>query len=371
MKVRILIFLFILYFSLTLVGCSFKEPIRTPIPTLTSTFNPINFSSPTSPVVTPTQEDLSNVISDFALSPDGQKILVCTEKDIYIYDVHTLERTQFFVVGGSYGCGKIAFSPDGTKIAIASTFTDNTVSVVDVNTGKTVWRTSDIPNGNSVTEMEFSPQGAALFVRSQYLESPARCEFSEDSLELYSLERTSNVLFEDRLLQVRWCRYTPGRIEFLSDGRFYLFLDDFGSSPYQVFVGNSSTGQIIERNEYDLGKEGWFYDVSLDGKIYAIAESMAAHSKTSIVDASSAKSLMTVPYFVKLLRDQTQFLVRDDDYSWKLWKNGEVTCSYDFNVSNFKLSADVNYLVVPSSDNSVDIWKVSNCQKINTITLSE
>jgi len=354
--------------------------------TSTATVAPTDMATPSiTPLPTdtfiPTPTPTPNRVRDFALSPDGSKIAVYEKDGIFIYDTFTSEKTVLSSgTCTNCGCessGVVAFSPDGTKIAASSSYLNNFVEVTDIATGKLLWSTYDIPNGHCVTEIEFSPESSTIFVRSSY-PLTMRCEFPEDILELYSLSRTSDFSFESRILQMRWCRYNPGRIKFLSDGRFYIFLGSLGNS-YWVSVGDSKTGQIIEQHEYDITKDGWFYDISQDGQVLATSDSTNVFENfgTSIIDSTSKEVLTVVPYFVMLLRDKTEFLVQDNSQDWKyrhwkLWKNDEIVCTYDGTYgSKMKFSVNGNFLAAQESETSLQIWKISTCEKINTISVSE
>lgn len=363
----------IIYFvilSFLLTSCASTTTVA-PTNTTTPSVTPL----PTN-TLTPTTTPIPNTIRDFALSPDGFKIAIYSYKGVYIYDSMTLEKIQFSDVGGDYRCGElagaVAFSPDGAMIAIAPGYPDNLVFIQDIGTKLWIWRSYDIPNGNCPTEIEFNPEGNTIFVRSSS-RSMGRCEYPEDSLELYTLDRMSDLFYESRILQTHWCRYNPARMRFLSDGRFYLFFGSLGDT-YWIVTGNSKTGQVLEQREYDIPKDGWFYDISQDGQTLAISPfpSMFENATTNIVDLTSKQTLMVVPYYVKLLNEKDQFIVYDLYNSWKFWKNGDVACSYDFTTyPDLKFSADYNFMAAHTGDNQIEIWKVSTCEKINTILLSE
>ncbi|MFZ5859072.1 MAG: WD40 repeat domain-containing protein [Chloroflexota bacterium] len=353
--------------SFLLASCSAVTPVAS-TNTITPSVTPLSTNTAT-PTFTPTP----NRIGDFALSPDGSKIAIFANDSIFIYDTSTLEKNLFSDDRGHGNCGgAVAFNPDGTAIAFTSTYPDNYVYVEDVASREILWSTYDVPNGHCINEIEFSPNGRTIFVRSTFT-AAARCEYTEDSLELYSLDRASTVFFESRLLQVRWCRYSIGKIRFLDDGKFYLFL--WTETNSWLYMGDSTTDQITEQHEYDISKDGWYYDISQDGQALAISPShgMFENPMTTLVDPTSRKTLAVVPYYVKLLKGQNQFLVHDLTYAWKFWKNGGVSCSYDFivNENYLKFSADGNFLAVPVSESRVEIWKVSTCEKVNTISVGE
>jgi WD40 repeat protein len=349
-----------------LASCSAVTPIAptNTVPSITPlpTYTPV-------PTATPTP----NRIRDFSLSPDGSKIAVYTNDGVFIYDTLTLEKTLFSSQTGYYDdcrtpSGAVAFTPDGTSIAIALIYPNNYVEVKDVVTGELLWKTYDIPVGYCINRVEFAPDGKTIFVQS--ISAPvSRCELPEENLELYSLDRTSTIFFESRIFQAKRCTPISGKLKFLDNGKFYLFLWTDANS--RVYIGNSKSGQITDQYEYDIYKDGWVNDISQNGQ--ALAISSFEKPTTILVDPISRKPLIAVPYTVKLLKDKEQFLVYDHNHPWKLWKDGGVACSYNFMADEryLKFSADGNFLAVSVSHTTIEIWKVSTCEKINTISVSE
>jgi len=95
-------------------------------------------------------------IKDFAYSPDGTRLAVATTVGIWIYDGHTGE--ELAVPGYTDFVRSIAFSPDGTTLAGASN--DTAIYLWDARTGRQkriLTRT-----GASVTRVLFNPDGRTL-----------------------------------------------------------------------------------------------------------------------------------------------------------------------------------------------------------------
>jgi WD40 repeat protein len=321
------------------------------------------------------------VILDFSLSSDGSKIAIYTNRGIYIYDAQTLEKTVFQEFANPdyhehIFAGAVAFNLDGTKIATSSKNTDYSVEIWNLSTGKITGRISDIPNGHYVTEIEFSPTGDSIFIRSTFPFS-ARCEQAEDSLALYSLNKPSELYPEARLFERYFCDYVPGTFRFTNDGKLFLFLESMGID-YWVFVVNSSTGEIIKRNKYQYDKDGEFYDVSSNGSAFAIHEiADIQYVTTKLIDSRTEDTISTWPYNIRLLNDENHFLARTyTDASWQYWENGTFICSMDGVGYNpiWKFSADGNFFASAMNYPKIQglrIWKISTCEKMNTISVSE
>ncbi len=363
MKPHNLIIPTLLLLHLVFIGCVTKSASST-------------FVTPTSTVTVPTKSAvINNVLLDFALSPDGSKLAVYTNSGIYIYDIEMLTKVTFSEFSNldyqpRLWAGAIAFNPDGTMIAISDKQADHAVDIWDLETGKYLTGTYDIPNGHYVTEIEFSPDGNSIFIRSTY-PSSMRCEMPEDSLALhiYPLEPSSST----KIFEKYFCDYVPGEFRFTKGGKFYLFRRSMAYD-YWVSIVDTKTGQIIEDNQYEY-KDGEFYDISPDGVVLAVAETQNDQQVTKLVDAKMKTTLMVIPYKVRFLNDETRFMVRDESNVWKLWQDGRIFCSFDEvkGYPKWKFSADENYFAIAKSyksnqvDKSIQIWSTSNCKKTNTI----
>lgn len=78
-------------------------------------------------------------ISEIVYSPDGQRLAVASTVGIWIYDVHTTQPLNL-LTGHSDSIKSVSFSPDGSTIATgsASRFRDSTVHLWDANTGRNI-----------------------------------------------------------------------------------------------------------------------------------------------------------------------------------------------------------------------------------------
>lgn len=95
---------------------------------------------------------------DIAYSPDGTLLAVASSIGVWLYDAETGEAHAVFIADES-GVGNIAFSPDGTKLA-SIPFMHNFIQLWDVKTG--VIETTFFGYGGSTTCVAFSPDGTKL-----------------------------------------------------------------------------------------------------------------------------------------------------------------------------------------------------------------
>ena len=93
-------------------------------------------------------------ITEIAYSPDGTRLAVASSIGIWIYDTATNEASNLFT-GHTSWVVSLSFSPDGTTLASGSS--DGTVHLWDVATGQQL-RTLE-GHTSWVGSMAFSPDG--------------------------------------------------------------------------------------------------------------------------------------------------------------------------------------------------------------------
>ena len=98
-------------------------------------------------------------ISDIAYSPDGTRLAVASSIGIWIYDTETF--TEVALLTGHTGyVNAVAYSPDPDRKILISGGADNTVRVWNTDTGELL-HTMDLKgrDGSSVKDVAFSPDG--------------------------------------------------------------------------------------------------------------------------------------------------------------------------------------------------------------------
>ena len=340
-------------------------------------------SEPTSTViVTSTAEPkIDNRIFDFALSPDGENLAIYVNTGVYVYNVKTLEFIKFEEFGSKkhpsdfdpmHSSGAIAFDPTGTELAISGTLSDQVITIWNWKTQTYLKYVSDFPNGNYVTELEYSPDGNALLVRSVYPMSMLRCETPEDTLTLVSLI-PQGIFQIKKLFEVQSCNYSPIEFHF-TDSNELFFTQQTELHDYWIYNVDVHSGDILQFSEYigNTNTNGIIYDISQNGKVFAVSKySTEEHlSRTKLLDSNTKNILASINGQVILLQDETLFLVYTWNNQWQLWKGNEAVCGFQgLNIAPYywKVSRNKNVAAVSISDNSIQIWDIPNCKLINTV----
>ena len=97
---------------------------------------------------------------NIAWSPDGTTLAVGTTRGIWLYDANDLNAEPRLSTGHSQNLRDIVFSPDGSLIAAASSRPDSSANVWDVATGEQIYVLAH-GQGN-VSAVDFSPNGGVL-----------------------------------------------------------------------------------------------------------------------------------------------------------------------------------------------------------------
>lgn len=309
------------------------------------------------------------VLLDYAMSPDGEKLAIYDNVGIYIYTLHSMQRSTFIEFeNGDYSrirSGAVAFDPDGEQIAISGKFTEAAITIWNVKSKNLVTTIQSLPDGYYVTEIEFSPNKKFIIVRNTNTKTMTCQGDIIDKVILHNISEDKNIFEIDK------CNiYPPIRFRFTGDERIFFYYGSM-SNAYSVYFVESNTGQIISREDLDWDKNGNFYDTSPDGKMYLVEKVENEKRITYLLDSKSDEVLFTVEGKMVFLHQENGFVV--SSYSpnpqWSFWEDGKFKCAYDgVQLSpEIKTSANGEVFTVMKSYTELQVWKVSTCEMISEL----
>ncbi len=377
---------------LLITACSSVTPTIMVEPTVSLTSQPTAINA-----VEPTNETKNEIVLlDFAVAPDGKKLAVYLNSGVYLYDIETTKREAFYEFesdeyysGFDLGVtiyppfsapGAIAFSPDGSELAISGKFQDEYISIWNLQTHELVDYVAYYPNGNFVRELEYGPGGNTLLIRSTYPKSRLQCPEMgappEDTLTLLSLQ-PRNSLFEESVCT----RYASIEFSFSKEDAMYLFYYA-DSSLYQMNKVSTQTGTIILSEELDTRLNGIIYEVSPNDELFAASDALSPPNgmiRTVLIDTATRKTSLSLDGLIDFLDNERRFLV---DVSGsrsrgplQLQEDGKIICTFDgieYYHPYTRISRDNSTMAVLTFNNrifqdSIQIWDIASCKLIKTI----
>jgi WD40 repeat protein len=366
----------VLLLSVIIISCS---PIVTP----TQNFS-VSSKIETSAPITPS-ESLTNetVLIDSSLSASGVYLAVYTNIGIYIYNTTTMEKmvveefSHDQEINSKIRFGAIAIRPNEELIATSGLSADTPVRLINLITKNKVGEIRDIPNGYYVTQLQFSPDGNYLYIRSEYPQS-MHCTHNgtDTSFALFKIQSDASFLQFSKVFEKEGCvNLSPySKVRFTNDDKFFLYIEQDMSSALAYLVDLTLPSNFNERT---FGENLLPYDISSDGNILAVFKpNNNGQELTTLVDLKSNNKLGDIPYMVKLLDDSSHYLVRGDIYNeseWGLLKNGSVICNYKGLVYPFhfiwELSANNEVFISSETEKEILIWDVATCSIKNVLNL--
>lgn len=371
----------ILLFMIVIASCS---PANIPFPTVVISSS----ATPNSTTITPIKTlAIENIIIDAALSTDGSLLIVFSNTGIYLYDTTSLDKTIIKEFNDTdyqqpypeLRPGAVAMSPNGEVIAISGKTADTPILLLNIDTGESISSIQVIPNGYYVTQLQFSPKGEYLYVRSEYPRS-IHCTHNgiDTSFALHKLDMDATRQYDTKVFEKQGCiNMSPySKVRFTNNGEFFLYMEQDMSSPL-VYIVN--TGFPSDIKEYTVNENLLPYDIESNGKYYAIyTPSDNGQILTTIIDTESSSTMAEIPYMVKLLDGKDRYLVRGDIYNeseWGLWENGKIVCYYDKIIYPFhfiwELSANNEVFISFKSNKEIIIWDVATCLARNILSLND
>ncbi len=332
-----------------------------------------------------------------ALNPNGSKLAVGYPTDetgtgaISIYDVGTWKLRLQVTTIPEVEISALAFSPDGTRLAIGAE--DGTAGVWSVATGQQLV-SYDGPTA-AVTSMAFAPNGRTLLATSNdgigriwralgaeqaYLTfsgTEGTAAFAGNTLELVHTQHHSSAMTltswrlpSGRTLASRAIG-SPVMTAFSPDGRLLLVAQSDGPAPGPVSVEEAATGRVVRKLAPAVVGTGVFSD---DDSRLALIEEVPAgstHGVLKLVTMATGRT-MTLPFsgecagefrYLSFNRDGSRVAAGSFCGVVRVWNADTGRLVQQVNeggeLSGVDLDEDGQRLLVSSWDSRATIWNVA------------
>lgn len=312
-------------------------------------------------------------VNGIALSPDGNLIAVSTSTGIYLYDRRTVKQVDYIDVRvgenndvETQACstsGNLAFSPDGSTLAIAST--DITLWDLKTNTAHTVIQNKIEDTDSIITEIQFSMDGSSI-IGIQKRASGYPCYSGWGSLVIYTLQ-TGKVVFRHD-----YSRYEegPDPIFVEKDGVVFISYLDTQKKGYTVLEVNPQSGKIVNERQsptiYSMNNS-----VAVTNKWISTGDSGDWYPEAHIIDLTSFEDIEVLNASVELIPRSDKMIVREKQKLTVRTLEGITTCSKSIDTesansflpeifsSDGSIAISWNYYGNRAGD--VRIWDIEQC----------
>lgn len=270
-------------------------------------------------------------VNGVALSPDGTLIAVSTTTGIYLYDRNTARQTDYIDIriGNDIepqACsptGNIAFSPDGSTLAIANT--DIKLWDIKSRTTRGIINNKVEDPASHITEIQFSLDGTRIF-GVQKRASGYPCYTGWGSLVIYALD-TGELIFRSD-----YSRYEEGPETIFHEKNGTVFIAYIGANKKgrTILKVDLRTGiikkEIPSPDVYSINNTG-----ALIYKWISEGGNGGGYSQTRIVDLDSFKDIEILRADATLIPHSDNIIIREKQALTVRTIEGEVTCSKPIN----------------------------------------
>ncbi|HSM70397.1 MAG TPA: BTAD domain-containing putative transcriptional regulator [Anaerolineales bacterium] len=296
-------------------------------------------------------------INTIAFDPTKGETILATayydDKNAAIWDTVTGQKL-LTLMGHTEGINRIAFSPDGTRIATASS--DNTAKIWDATSGEELFTLSGY--SDFVTSVAFSPDGTRLVVGS--VDTTVGIWDIATGQELFTLSNITEGIND---------------VTFSPDG---TILATAGSRDEAVRLWDAATGQAIRT--ISSGQGQLIYDIaySMNGSLIVTS---SLDGTARVWDTSTGTELLTLPgHATSLSRaafspDGTRLATASYDGTARVWditpegsREWLTIAKHTDNVRDLDYSPDGSRIVTASSDGSAKVFDAETGAELLTLS---
>ncbi|HCR72009.1 MAG TPA: hypothetical protein DIW23_11235, partial [Anaerolineae bacterium] len=311
-------------------------------------------------------------VNGVALSPDGNLIAVSTTTGIYLYDRKTVKQIGYIDIRvgenddvETQACpasGNLAFSPDGSILAIAST--DIRLWDLKTNTVQTVIKNKIEDTDSIITEIQFSQDGKSVFgVQKNASKYP--CYLGWGSLVIYTTDNGELVLRHD------FNRNEEALSPIFTERNGIAYIAYYeAQNGYFLLKVNSQTGEILIEKQssaiFSMNSKA-----AVTNKWIPIGDSGDGYSEAHVIDLTSFEDIEVLKANVKLIPQSDRMIIREKQKLTIRTLEGKVICSKSissesdnvFTPDMFSLDGSIaiswNYYGDRAGD--VHIWDLEQC----------
>ena len=288
-------------------------------------------------------------LENVAYSPDGTQLAVASSRGVFLYDPATLDETGVIETG--FAVAEAVFSADGALLAVSED-SGYSLQIWDANSGALV-RTMAKAEGvrGFVGQLAFSPDGRLVAAALS------------DQVAIWSAETGElSFLLEGFQMFIRGVAFSP-------DGRI-LATGDYGGN--RVILWDTDDGSQIDIIETEDRVSGLVF--SPDGAILAVSSfgdvnlwDLGSRTQLANLDATNFDSRMLIDGAETLtFSPDGAFLATGTDHNLvRLWnvENGALLRTlegHDAIVNSLAFSPGGERLVSASADKTMRLWQVDN-----------
>ena len=318
-----------------------------------------------------------------AYAPDGTRLAVASSIGIWIYDTETYKELAL-LTGHKFGVRSLSFSPDGSMLASAD---GNVLHLWDVATG-TYEQIDGVKLGGLITSAVFSPDGKTLAIGG-----------STTTLGLWNVEAGEfQQTLTRELGEVRKILFSPDGKTLVAEGSRFVSLWDIETGDLKhTFVGSgisfSPDGKTLAYGGFDdsiklrdveTGTETQVGTEPTGGATYIVFSpdggtlASTVRNNISLWDVDTGEHLQTITAYIGVVEsvvfspDGQTLLSNADRGIIHLWDTGTYTRKHTLaghmgGVQSVALSADGQMLAAGSEMGPIHLWDVDTRTHKNTL----